>query len=478
VVVDLGTRAGKSAAERNNTLSHQGEVGYFISIRATAAGKTHVPLCVGLGAVMSAENKRSQANIDDILYSIREIIADGDPGVMSRKQSGSPQPDQRSMPHANVAPSARPVSGPQPPSGVAPAMDHTDSAEDDEDDAILDLSEDFIVAPAEDEKWSDGFQMPIPGDGPAELVDTVFPSHSHDDGQVRSDTHAGNGFEDRERADPWAVEDHDEPASNAFDVTETYKLARSADRPEKAAFWSHRPADAAPQTPHVSAEADIPAPRHPAADEDRGWPDDEEPDGWVLSSRAEPRSDKPLTQSPDGFSHASGDDEIIIEDDMAEADHSAEDVETEDVHYDTAGSGSRNDAPEWGVRPPAGFVQPRAQAQATSRANEDPAAEIEAAFGRRPGARSNDASFYAYEPQADMTDYRHTAETATPRLPEPSAAPATGPARSLEDSVKDMLRPMLAEWLNRNMPTIVEKAVREELATQRSQPDSTRPEDD
>jgi len=41
---------------------------------------------------------------------------------------------------------------------------------------------------------------------------------------------------------------------------------------------------------------------------------------------------------------------------------------------------------------------------------------------------------------------------------EPSAA--QGP-RTLEDSVADLLRPMLRDWLDTNMPRIVEKMARE-----------------
>ncbi|MEL6372753.1 MAG: DUF2497 domain-containing protein [Pseudomonadota bacterium] len=44
-----------------------------------------------------------------------------------------------------------------------------------------------------------------------------------------------------------------------------------------------------------------------------------------------------------------------------------------------------------------------------------------------------------------------------PRLPEPAS-------RSLEDAVAELLRPMLREWLDANMPRIVEKALRVELA--------------
>jgi hypothetical protein len=44
------------------------------------------------------------------------------------------------------------------------------------------------------------------------------------------------------------------------------------------------------------------------------------------------------------------------------------------------------------------------------------------------------------------------------------AQPLAGGARSLEDSVREMLRPILVQWLNENMPRILENAIREEIA--------------
>lgn len=39
----------------------------------------------------------------------------------------------------------------------------------------------------------------------------------------------------------------------------------------------------------------------------------------------------------------------------------------------------------------------------------------------------------------------------------------TNNARTLEDLVKDMLRPMLKSWLDDNLPTMVERLVRAEI---------------
>lgn len=45
------------------------------------------------------------------------------------------------------------------------------------------------------------------------------------------------------------------------------------------------------------------------------------------------------------------------------------------------------------------------------------------------------------------------------------ASPQSAAARTLEDTVAELLRPMLREWLDANMPRIVEKALRVELAS-------------
>jgi cell pole-organizing protein PopZ len=47
----------------------------------------------------------------------------------------------------------------------------------------------------------------------------------------------------------------------------------------------------------------------------------------------------------------------------------------------------------------------------------------------------------------------------------PAPAPAAAaPARTLEDAVTDMLRPMLEKWVEANMPRLMEKALRGDLS--------------
>ena len=50
-------------------------------------------------------------------------------------------------------------------------------------------------------------------------------------------------------------------------------------------------------------------------------------------------------------------------------------------------------------------------------------------------------------------------------LSEPSANNMKVEVKSLEDSVREMLKPMIKDWLNSNMPRILEGAVKEELSS-------------
>lgn len=63
------------------------------------------------------------------------------------------------------------------------------------------------------------------------------------------------------------------------------------------------------------------------------------------------------------------------------------------------------------------------------------------------------------------------AATVEPAAPMPAAAPAAATpfaTTTLEDTVAELLRPMLRQWLDANMPRILEKALKGELAQRQS----------
>ena len=85
------------------------------------------------------------------------------------------------------------------------------------------------------------------------------------------------------------------------------------------------------------------------------------------------------------------------------------------------------------------------------------------------------AQDYGYEEQAYVPPYQHAleaplispqteahAETAFRQLSDAILARATGD-RNLEDMTRDMLKGMLKQWLDTNLPAIVEDMVREEI---------------
>jgi cell pole-organizing protein PopZ len=65
--------------------------------------------------------------------------------------------------------------------------------------------------------------------------------------------------------------------------------------------------------------------------------------------------------------------------------------------------------------------------------------------------------------QSDLSRVR-VLNQPVPLPPEGAAITTSSGARTLEDAVADLLRPMLRQWLDSNMPGIIEKALRSELS--------------
>lgn len=69
------------------------------------------------------------------------------------------------------------------------------------------------------------------------------------------------------------------------------------------------------------------------------------------------------------------------------------------------------------------------------------------------------------EPEFFVAGPAKTAATPATASPAPSTdADTSAPPRTMEDTVAELLRPLLKQWLADNMPRIVEKALRIELA--------------
>ncbi len=78
------------------------------------------------------------------------------------------------------------------------------------------------------------------------------------------------------------------------------------------------------------------------------------------------------------------------------------------------------------------------------------------------------AVHHAPAPQVRKEPIFRVSETLAPpkEAPVSTASPSASASGSpLEDAVRDMLRPLLVQWLNEHMPRILEGAIREEIAT-------------
>ena len=98
--------------------------------------------------------------------------------------------------------------------------------------------------------------------------------------------------------------------------------------------------------------------------------------------------------------------------------------------------------------------EPEAEPAAEEPAAKEPTAEPESDDERLV---SSDAADAASKPFADLA-----------RAAEPEPAPAAGPTfgdsgRTVEDLVMELMRPMLREWLDDNLPTLVDRLIQKEI---------------
>jgi uncharacterized protein len=121
-------------------------------------------------------------------------------------------------------------------------------------------------------------------------------------------------------------------------------------------------------------------------------------------------------------------------------------VIAEDSRADTSGRAARRPA-----RPAA--AAPAASAEDAETSDED-VLELDDPVSEEGGLVSPDAAAASRQKLAALTALRAD--------PAPAASPAD--VAPLEAVVRDMLRPMLKDWLDRNLPEIVEQLVAREVA--------------
>ncbi len=438
---------------------------------------------------MSTESNESQPSIDDILSSIREIIADT--GV----EKAAPRIAENAKNHHEGGPNGQPnilsvlrggqahEPDPQPAAGNA-----SEPAEE-----VLDLSEEFIVTDAEEA--APGAQEPFTQvEAEAHGTEAAFPEDTADEGatedadrQATAETNVwAEDFQMPLGADgptsPFtATQTHPEsawPASDPFDVTESYKLARSQTTNGRSANHDEQPPEAEPTEPMQE-----PAHQHaePAADSEPGI---------ELASLSESEVTAETAPAPEDDEPAPGSEPSMAPESEPEPSRAfpvADELEA-----------------VFGM-PPRQWGRPAQIQDETPTPSEDgPAqpADRDAVDGESWG-ETEDAPSHMTDDEAltgphaapveenpegaftnlEAAETQQVAEPAfTPPQPAPSAAPqATLGGKTLEDSVKELLRPMLQEWLDKNMPRLVEAAMREEVAApheQHREGDGAGPQDD
>lgn len=453
---------------------------------------------------MSAESNEAKPSFDDILSSIRQMIAQEQSG-----EEGSSRPQSNGTTHAAVANGAR---------GHEAAEDDAWPAEE-----VLDLSEEFIVTDAAAGQQE---QQPATQNEPgasaaatAEASDTGEATQSDTD-EIPSDEPA-----EIEAADVWtrdfqmpvgesgpaspfaAARTHPEsawPGDDPFDVTDLYSRARSQSP-------HHRPEE---QAAHVD-QHDLDEEATPEADESarlhepHAHPDDDSAkQGIELTSLSTHADDvdadvqaETIEREDPGIIGGEGDQVPTVnrglhavaeieaafgmpasgwgapeQTDPAEPREALEEGQPQQA-YDNA---------ETGV----GDLAEAAEAETSAEQgghdqDDDPLSLVSGSFPREEADHDDDAAAEIEparphtEPQQEPAPVQQSAVMPSSVPLDPShafGASGSPTSKTLEDSVKELLRPMLQEWLDNNMPRLVEAAMREQMAASQER-ETTRPDE-
>lgn len=421
---------------------------------------------------MSTESKESQPSIDDILSSIREIIAD------TGAEQAAPRIVETAQSHQEGGPNGQPNILSVLRGGQAHEPEHQPDTRDGPEPAeeVLDLSEEFIVTDAQEA--AQGEQEPFAqaeagahGSEPAFAEDTSDEDTSEEADRLASpQTNVwAQDFQMPLGADgpasPFtATQAHPEsawPSNDPFDVTESYKLARSQSTNGRSASHDEQPLEAEPTEPPQESG------------EQHAEPEPDAEPGIELASLSESEVAAEAAPAPEGGAEPSMAPESEVE--PSRAFPVADELEA------VFGMPPR----QWGGH---AQMQDETRAPGDHRAAQ-PAdhhamdSEAWGETGATPSHMTNDDAMTGPDampaednPQAALTqieaaeNHQAAEPDVTPPQPAASSAPqATLGGKTLEDSVKELLRPMLQEWLDKNMPRLVEAAMREEVAASHAQ---------
>ncbi|WP_428661480.1 DUF2497 domain-containing protein [Reyranella sp.] len=122
------------------------------------------------------------------------------------------------------------------------------------------------------------------------------------------------------------------------------------------------------------------------------------------------------------------------------------------------------DEPKVAPSPPASsaFAQPAVPAPSVSAAK--PVPPVEASMKQPPADQSLVEPGTAGLAASAFDRLSHAVQDAVPQPVAYDPGPSMGPSgRNIEDIVKELLRPMLKEWLDKNLPAVVERFVEREI---------------
>jgi len=474
---------------------------------------------------MSAESKDSRASIDDILSSIREIIADegaNDPGRLSAQTEvsrGSGEPEHEPMHAKEPAAQPRGAESGKRSDEAATTRDSPNSS--DVGEEVLDLSEEFIVTevtaairqeqerlsesseetadPAQEGQRADGSSDDLLEASVIDDADEADDQPNTRDHRVASAAHVWEkDFQmpvgEEGPASPFsAARTHPESTwpEDPWDVTETYHRARTSKnvthlRNSFAEAGEEPRDDVSSSTPEEQS-------RLQDTEEAHGSP----PQGVELASLSEVQSEDPEDPEQQAAADASEHPSSVQSDPALVREHAfefdtAEEVEAvfgmpphrwwgttpnSSAHQsDAAENTAENDAPEEGAT-----VEIEHTPAQSLRGNEDKLAahdendisSLESQDGADPSLpeqdRENENETVASAVVHSDNQLKNQPDSADgpDRLDQSVDAVAAESGKSLEDSVKELLRPMLQEWLDKNMPRLVEAAMREQIVATR-----------
>ncbi len=446
---------------------------------------------------MSAESNEAKPSIDDILSSIRQMIAEEHSG-----EENSSSPQSNGSAHAAGANGTR---------GHEAVEDDTEPAEE-----VLDLSEEFIVTDA-----AAGHQEQQPATQNEPEGSAAVAADASDIGeatQADTDEIPSDEPAEVEAADVWtrdfqmpvgesgpaspfaAARTHPEsawPGDDPFDVTDLYSRARSQSphhRPEEQATHEDRHYSQAGSTPEAdqSARAHEPDPQPEDASAQQGielaslstqtgdvdadaQADAIEPEDHGITggdgeqAPAVSRGLHAVAEIEAAFGMPTSGWGALEQAESAEPGESVDEEQPQQA-YDNAetGVGALAEVAEAETS-----AEQRGYDEDDVDQGDDPRGLVSVSFSQEE-ADHEDAAYaetetapLATEPQHEAALFQQPAvTTSSPPAPPSHAFGSSGSptSKTLEDSVKELLRPMLQEWLDNNMPRLVEAAMREQMA--------------